>query len=206
MTTSVRPPHVEPLRFEQGRGKAVTFLDDCTASSSSVLKCYVHHPWIEAMAEDTLTVAQFAAFQVNDGAHVVDYNRALAPGVTKAPVGHPWTRAALRILDGQSTSAELAEKKSLRRTRCARNGDRRSVGMLTRAGGLRQPPGPYRIRSNPGRHRRQPLPVFAVHQGDRRPRPAQRDSGPPATGGGPTSTRGPLAAKCAINTPRWPRR
>lgn len=91
----------------------MTFIQDCDEFTVDVWAAYKNHPWIEALADGTLTVAQFAFFQIDDGAHVAEFNRALALGIAKAPVGHPWARAAAHVLDDLSTSAELAEKQSL---------------------------------------------------------------------------------------------
>ncbi|WP_063048374.1 TenA family protein [Nocardia arthritidis] len=90
-----------------------TFIEECDEFTAEVWAAYKNHPWIEALAGGTLTVAQFSFFQIDDGAHVAEFNRALALGIAKAPVGHPWARAAAHVLDDMSTSAELSEKQSL---------------------------------------------------------------------------------------------
>ncbi|NYT92298.1 TenA family protein [Salinispora sp. H7-4] len=91
----------------------MTFLEECRRDAAEVWQAYAHHPWIEAMAAGTLTTKQFVFFQLDDGAHVAEFNRALALGVAKAPTGHAWARAAAHVLDDMSTTAELAEKQSL---------------------------------------------------------------------------------------------
>ncbi|MCP2258157.1 thiaminase (transcriptional activator TenA) [Streptoalloteichus tenebrarius] len=91
----------------------MTFLDECRERTASVWSAYEHHPWIEALAAGGLTPEQFAFFQLDDGAHVAEFNRVLSLGIAKAPTGHPWAAAAARVLHQQSTDAELAEKRAL---------------------------------------------------------------------------------------------
>lgn len=91
----------------------MTFVAQCRAATEHIWAAYEHHPWIEALAEGTLTPRQFAFFQLDDGAHVAEFNRTLALGIAKAPTGHPWAKAAAHVLDDLSTVAELGEKRTL---------------------------------------------------------------------------------------------
>ncbi|GHJ31101.1 MULTISPECIES: TenA family protein [Streptomyces] len=91
----------------------MTFLDDCRTRCADVWDAYRHHPWIEAMAAGRLGTEQFVFFQLDDGPHVAEFNRALALGIAKAPVGHPWAKAAAHVLDDLSTVSELGEKRAL---------------------------------------------------------------------------------------------
>ncbi|MEV0323045.1 TenA family protein [Streptomyces sp. NPDC050658] len=88
-------------------------LDEFRAFAAPVWTLYERHPWIEALAEGTLTTAQFVRFQIEDRAHVVDYNRVLALGIARAGPAEPWADTAAAILSGQSTGQELAEKEAL---------------------------------------------------------------------------------------------
>ncbi|MFK0160777.1 TenA family protein [Streptomyces sp. NPDC090493] len=91
----------------------MTFVDDCRERSKAVWNAYRHHPWIEALADGTLRPEQFVFFQTDDGAHVAEFNRTIALGIAKAPVGHPWAKAAANVLANMSTVDELGEKQSL---------------------------------------------------------------------------------------------
>ncbi|GAB3665552.1 hypothetical protein GCM10027589_30170 [Actinocorallia lasiicapitis] len=89
------------------------FLDECRKATAAIWTEYTTHPWIEALASGDLTPDRFAFFQLDDGAHVAEFNRTLALGVAKAPAGHPWARAAAHVLDDMSTTAELEEKRQI---------------------------------------------------------------------------------------------
>ncbi|MFJ4866718.1 TenA family protein [Streptomyces sp. NPDC088748] len=89
------------------------FLEHCRAVTAPIWHAYTTHPWIEAMAAGTLTPEQFAFFQLDDGAHVAEFNRTLALGIAKAPAGHPWAKAAAHVLDDMSTTSELEEKRKI---------------------------------------------------------------------------------------------
>jgi thiaminase len=91
----------------------VSFVEDCRARCADVWEAYRRHPWIEAMAAGTLGPERFVFFQLDDGPHVAEFNRTLALGIAKAPVGHPWASAAAHVLDDLSTVGELGEKRSL---------------------------------------------------------------------------------------------
>lgn len=91
----------------------MTFVDECRERSAAVWRAYRRHPWIEALAAGTLRPEQFVFFQIDDGSHVAEFNRAIALGLAKAPVGHPWTAHAAEVLSRQSTVDELDEKRSL---------------------------------------------------------------------------------------------
>jgi thiaminase/transcriptional activator TenA len=91
----------------------MSFVEYCREESGAVWEAYRRHPWIEALAAGTLRPDQFAFFQLDDGPHIPDYNRVLALGISKAPVGHPWARAAARVLESQTTADELEIKRSL---------------------------------------------------------------------------------------------
>ncbi|MFJ9752870.1 TenA family protein [Streptomyces chartreusis] len=89
------------------------FLDHCRARTASIWLAYTTHPWIEALAAGKLGIEQFVFFQLDDGAHVAEFNRTLALGIAKAPTGHPWARAAAHVLDDMSTVGELEEKQKI---------------------------------------------------------------------------------------------
>ncbi|MGW1729054.1 TenA family protein [Streptomyces sp. NPDC002306] len=89
------------------------FLEHCHKTTAPIWHAYSTHPWIEAMAAGTLTPEQFAFFQLDDGAHVAEFNRTLALGIAKAPTGHPWAEAAAHVLDDMSTVSELEEKRQM---------------------------------------------------------------------------------------------
>lgn len=91
----------------------MSFVEECRERTAAVWQAYSGHPWIEALADGTLRPDQFAFFQIDDGSHVAEFNRALALGIAKAPVGHPWAKAAAHVLDDLSTADELDEKRSL---------------------------------------------------------------------------------------------
>ncbi|MGX7826454.1 TenA family protein [Actinokineospora sp. 24-640] len=112
----------------------MTFLDDCDQRVADLWRAYRRHPWIEALAAGVLEPRKFAFFQLDDGAHVAEFNRTLALGVAKAPTGHEWAAAAAHVLDDMSTVAELEEKRSL-------------VAEL----GFDAPPEPDRLLASPAR-------------------------------------------------------
>lgn len=91
----------------------MSFLQECRRHCADVWEAYRHHPWIEAMAAGTLSPERFVFFQLDDGPHVAEFNRTLALGIAKAPVGHAWATAAAHVLDDLSTVGELGEKRSL---------------------------------------------------------------------------------------------
>ncbi|WP_127201711.1 hypothetical protein [Streptomyces sp. Z26] len=91
----------------------MNFLQECRRHCADVWEAYRHHPWIEAMAAGSLSPERFVFFQLDDGPHVAEFNRTLALGIAKAPVGHPWAKAAAHVLDDLSTTGELDEKRSL---------------------------------------------------------------------------------------------
>lgn|GEM_PF-2045214 len=91
----------------------MSFLAQCRAATEPVWAAYEHHPWIEALAAGALAPEQFAFFQLDDGAHVAEFNRTMALGIAKAPTGHSWAAAAAHVLDDLSTVDELDEKRSI---------------------------------------------------------------------------------------------
>ncbi|MBU7600095.1 hypothetical protein JGS22_021270 [Streptomyces sp. P38-E01] len=91
----------------------MSFLRECRRQSADVWEAYRRHPWIEAMAAGALSPERFVFFQLDDGPHVAEFNRTLALGIAKAPVGHAWAKAAAHVLDDLSTVGELGEKRSL---------------------------------------------------------------------------------------------
>jgi thiaminase (transcriptional activator TenA) len=93
--------------------RIMSFLDDCKEFSRGSWFEYENHPWIHGLADGKLKAEQFVQFQIDDGVHVVDFNRALALGIAKAPPDHSWALAAATILNSQSTVAELNEKQAL---------------------------------------------------------------------------------------------
>ncbi|GAA3434181.1 TenA family protein [Kutzneria kofuensis] len=91
----------------------MSFVDEFRERSADVWRAYREHPWIEALAAGTLRPDQFVFFQIDDGSHVTEFNRAIALGIAKAPVGHPWAACAADVLANMSTVAELDEKRAL---------------------------------------------------------------------------------------------
>jgi thiaminase (transcriptional activator TenA) len=91
----------------------MTFIEFCRQETAALWRAYAQHPWIEALAAGKLTPEQFAFFQLDDGAHVAEFNRTLALGIAKAPIGHPWAASAAHVLDDLSTVGELEEKRSI---------------------------------------------------------------------------------------------
>jgi thiaminase len=91
----------------------MTFIDELDTQHADLWRSYRHHPWIEAMADGTLTTAQFVAFQVNDAPYISDLHRCLALGLSKAPVGGPWSKAATTVLDDVWILGEIRAKQDL---------------------------------------------------------------------------------------------
>jgi thiaminase (transcriptional activator TenA) len=94
-------------------GPGRTFAEECRRATDSLWQAYLHHPWIEAMADGTLTVEQFISFQVNDAPYISDLHRALALGVAKAPTGSEWTKAAVTVLDDVWVLNEIQAKQEI---------------------------------------------------------------------------------------------
>ncbi|NQX26266.1 hypothetical protein HQQ81_02740 [Microbacteriaceae bacterium VKM Ac-2854] len=93
----------------------MTFVEDCHEAARDEWEAYRHHPWIEAMADGTLTVEQFVSFQVNDAPYISDLHRCLALGVAKAPTGSEWSKAATTVLDDVWVLGEIDTKQDLLR-------------------------------------------------------------------------------------------
>ncbi|MGP4110780.1 TenA family protein [Streptomyces sp. 4N509B] len=90
-----------------------SFVEECRRNAAAVWDAYRHHPWIEAMAAGELPVEKFVSFQVNDAPYIVDLHRSLAIGVSKAPAGSAWTKAATTVLDDVWVLNEIEEKQKL---------------------------------------------------------------------------------------------
>ena len=91
------------------------FTEECREHAESAWRAYRHHPWIEAMADGTLTVEQFVAFQINDAPYISDLHRCLALGMAKAPTGSEWSKAAATVLDDVWVLGEIEAKQELLR-------------------------------------------------------------------------------------------
>lgn len=90
-----------------------SFVEECRDHAAGAWAAYRHHPWIEAMAAGELPVEKFIAFQVNDAPYIVDLHRTLAIGVSKAPAGSAWTKAATTVLDDVWVLGEIETKQKL---------------------------------------------------------------------------------------------
>lgn len=90
-----------------------SFAEECYKSAAGAWARYRHHPWIEALAVGELPVRKFIAFQVNDAPYISDLHRALALGVSKAPTGCSWAKAALTVLDDVWVLGEIDAKQSI---------------------------------------------------------------------------------------------
>lgn len=91
------------------------FVAECDRNAAAAWAAYRAHPWIEAMAAGTLPVEKFVSFQVNDAPYIVDLHRTLAIGVSKAPPGSAWTKAALTVLDDVWVLNEIEAKQEILR-------------------------------------------------------------------------------------------
>lgn len=90
-----------------------SFVQRCDDNAKDAWHAYEHHPWIEAMAAGELPVEKFISFQVNDAPYIVDLHRTLALGVSKAPTGSSWTKAATTVLDDVWVLGEIEAKKEI---------------------------------------------------------------------------------------------
>ncbi|MGH8795204.1 MAG: TenA family protein [Stackebrandtia sp.] len=87
-----------------------------TLVNDEAWKAYRHHEWIERLADGTLRQEQFVFFHEFDTSFSADMHRTLAVGISKAPAGCDWARAATYILydsfiaDKQKSKAELLER------------------------------------------------------------------------------------------------
>lgn len=94
---------------------AGSFVAECDEHAAAAWQAYRHHPWIEAMAAGELPVEKFIRFQVNDAPYIVDLHRTLAIGVSKAPAGSDWSKAATTVLDDVWVLAEIEAKQEILR-------------------------------------------------------------------------------------------
>jgi thiaminase/transcriptional activator TenA len=92
---------------------AQSFVAECQDYAKHAWEAYRHHPWIEAMAAGELPVQKFIAFQVNDAPYIVDLHRTLSLGVSKAPAGSDWTKAACTVLDDVWVLNEIEAKQEI---------------------------------------------------------------------------------------------
>lgn len=90
-----------------------SFAEQCRDNAAAAFARYREHPWIEALAAGTLPVKKFVAFQVNDAPYITDLHRALAIGVSKAPTGSSWSKAALTVLDDVWVLGEIEAKREI---------------------------------------------------------------------------------------------
>ncbi|GAA4856081.1 thiaminase II [Saccharopolyspora rosea] len=90
-----------------------SFVEECDEFVGDAWLAYRNHPWIEAMAAGTLPVEKFVRFQVDDAPYISDLHRALALGVSKAPTGSSWAKAACTVLDDVWVLGEIEAKQEL---------------------------------------------------------------------------------------------
>jgi thiaminase len=88
-------------------------VDECKRAAGPAWKCYENHPWFEAMENGTLPVERFIRFQVEDGPFIPYLHQTIALGLTKAPVGSPWSRAATILLSDVFVGKELEAKRQI---------------------------------------------------------------------------------------------
>jgi len=89
------------------------FVDACHEYAADAWHAYKHHPWIEALANGTLSMSQFVSFQVSDAPYISDLHRTLALGIAKAPVGCSWAKAAATVLDDVWVLNEIEAKREI---------------------------------------------------------------------------------------------
>ncbi len=91
----------------------MSFALECIDDSVSGWRAYRDHPWIERLADGSLTLEQFVFFHEFDTSFSADMHRALALGVAKAPAGCDWARAAIRVLHETFIADKRASKEDL---------------------------------------------------------------------------------------------
>ncbi len=91
----------------------MSFIDKMIAASGPAWRRYERHPWFEALEQGRLSLDQFIEFQVEDAPFIPYLHKALAIGLSKAPVGGEWSRAATVLLHDVFVANELKAKAGL---------------------------------------------------------------------------------------------
>jgi len=90
-----------------------SLVEECIEAAGPAWKHYENHPWFDALERGTLPIDRFVAFQVEDGPFIPYLHSTIALGLSKAPVGSPWSRAAATLLSDVFVAKELEAKRQI---------------------------------------------------------------------------------------------
>lgn len=79
-----------------GKGRRMTFVDDCIEFANPAWDRYLHHPWIEALFAGTLTDDRFNYWLAQDLPYLGEHFTAMA--LSKAPPHSAWAKLEIEYL------------------------------------------------------------------------------------------------------------